>query len=210
MENPVMILGASALGMVALDTFQSNGVIVYGFLDDDPKLHKTEIGGVTVLGSTDDEGYTKLIGKKCEAFVAVDDPKYRKSLVEMLNEERHVMPVNAIHATAVVSATATFGHGNLIGPGVVINTKARVGSHVLLHAKALVDYGAEVGDFVQVGAGSIIGAGSRIEDGAFIGAGAVVVAGITVGKNARVGAGSVVIEAVAARATVFGNPAKGV
>lgn len=208
MENPVIILGASGLGAVALDIFQSNGVIVYGFLDDNAKLHGTEIGGISVMGSTDDEGYTKLIGKKCEAFVAVDDTKYRKHLVEMLNEVRHVMPVNAIHATASISNTATMGHGNLIGPGVIVNTNARLGNHLTVHAKAVIDYNVEVDDFVQIGAGSVISAGAKIEEGVFIGSGATIVAGITVGKNARIGAGSVVVETVPARATVFGNPAK--
>jgi len=208
MENPVMILGAGGLGAVALDIFQSNSVIVYGFLDDNTKLHGTDISGISVMGSTDDEGFTKLIGKKCEAFVAVDDTKYRKNLVEMLNEVRHVMPVNAIHQTAYTAPSAAIGHGNLIGPGVVINTNARIGSHLIVHARAVIDYQAEIADFVQIGTGCNIGAGVKIEEGAFIGSGVTIVAGITIGKNARVGAGSIVVETVAARATVFGNPAK--
>ncbi|MES2731821.1 MAG: acetyltransferase [Bacteroidota bacterium] len=210
MQNPVIILGASGLGSVALDIFQSNKVVVFGFLDDNAKLHNTTIDGITVLGSTDDEGFTKLIGKKCEAFVAVDDTKYRKNLVEMLNEVRKVMPINAIHATAFISPTASLGHGSMIGAGAIINTHAQIGNHLIIHAKAVIDYNAQIGDFVQIGAGSVIGAGAKIEEGAFIGSGATIVAGITVGKNARVGAGSVVVETVTARATVFGNPAKAV
>lgn len=203
-----MILGAGGLGAVALEIFQSNGVMVYGFLDDNAHLKGTEIGGVSVMGNTDDEGFTKLIGKKCEAFVAVDDTKYRKNLVEMLNEVRHVMPVNALHRTAFIAETATLGHGNLVGPGVIIHTNAQIGSHLTIHAGAVVDFQAEIGDFVQIGTGSIIGAGVKIEEGAFIGSGVTIVAGITVGKNARIGAGSVVVETVPARATMFGNPAK--
>lgn len=208
MENPVMILGASGIGALALDIFQSNQVVVYCLLDDDIALHNTEISGVSVMGSTDDDGYLKLVGKKCEAFVAVDDNKVRKNLVEMLNDRRHVMPINAIHATAHIAQPASLGHGNLIAAGVIIGTGARVGNHCILHAKALVDYKAQIGDFVQIGAGSIINTGVKIEDNAFIGSGVTIVAGVTIGKGARVGAGSIVIEDVAAKATVFGNPAK--
>ncbi len=207
MENPVIILGAKGLGPVALEIFQSNDVVVYCFLDDDAALHGTEVSEVSVMGSTDDEGYLKLIGKKCEAFVASDDNKYRRSLTEMLLERRKMMPVNAIHARAYVSATASLGHGNLIAAGAVIGTGAKVGSHCVLHANSLVDYSATVGDFVQVGAGTVLNSSVTVEDGAFNGSGVTVVSGVTIGRNARVGAGSVVIENVKNNATVFGNPA---
>ena len=49
MENPVMILGGGGLGAVALDIFKKNEVVVYGILDDDTKLHNTEIDDVSIL-----------------------------------------------------------------------------------------------------------------------------------------------------------------
>ena len=88
MENPVIIFGANYLGRAAREIFERNGNVVYCFLDDNKSLHSTEIDNVTVLGSTDDDGYLKLIGKKCEAFVAIDDTKVRKSVVRMLNDVR--------------------------------------------------------------------------------------------------------------------------
>ena len=83
MENPVIIFGANYLGRAAKEIFESNKVVVYGFLDDDKRLHKTEIDDVVILGSTDDDGFLKLIGKKCEAFVAIDDNILRTNLVSM-------------------------------------------------------------------------------------------------------------------------------
>jgi len=44
-----------------------------------------EIDEVMVIGATDDDGFLKLIGKKCEAFVAIDDNKLRKSIVKILS-----------------------------------------------------------------------------------------------------------------------------
>ena len=66
------------LGRIAKEIFEHNQVVVYGFLDDDKKKHQTEVDDVNVLGSMDDEDFLKLIGKKCEAFVAVDETKLRK------------------------------------------------------------------------------------------------------------------------------------
>lgn len=208
MENPVIIFGAGPLGKTALDIFNRNGVLVYGFLDDDATLHGTEIGEVAVFGETDNEGFTKLIGKKCEAFVAVEDRTERKTLVGFLNETRHTQPVNAIHPTAILSEEAPIGHGNLIAARVVVQPFATVGSHCLLHAGAIVDTEAEVGDFVQIGAGSVVGSGAKIGENTFIGSGVTIVPGIQVGAGARIGAGSVVVENVGEGATVFGNPAK--
>jgi sugar O-acyltransferase (sialic acid O-acetyltransferase NeuD family) len=208
MDNPVIILGATSLGRAAKEIFEKNGNVVYAFLDDNKKLHNTEIDQITVLGSTDDDGFLKLIGKKCEAFLAVDDNKVRKSLVSLLNEERHVQPVNAIHASAIIPESASIGHGNFIDMGVRIGAAVTVRNHCLIHAGAIIGAEAKLGELVQVGHGSIISPNTEIEDEVFIGAGVTIVSGITVGKGARIGAGSVVIGPVKAGETVFGNPAQ--
>ena len=210
MENPVIILGANYLGRAAREIFGRNGNEVYCFLDDNKSLHGTEIDHVPVLGSTDDDGYLKLIGKKCEAFVAVDDNKLRKNLVRMLNEERKMQPVNAIHPAASLASSASIGHGNFIDAGSQAGAGAAVGSHCLIHANVVVGPETTVGDFVQIGASSTINSGVVIEDEAFIGSGVIVVSGVTIGKGARVGAGSIVIAPVKAGDTVFGNPATSV
>ncbi len=210
MENPVIIFGASYIGRAAKEIFEKNGVVVYGFLDDDKKLHQKEIDEATVMGATDDDGFLKLIGKKCEAFVAVDDNKLRKNLVNMLNDVRHVQPVNAVHPLAAISSKAEIGYGNFVDYGAHIAVDAKIGSHCLIHARAHLGVEATLGDLVQVGAGSIINAGVKIEDEVFIGSGVTIVSGVTVGKGARIGAGSVVIAPVKAGETVFGNPAQAI
>ncbi len=207
MDKPVIILGAKGIAHPALEIFNSNQVIVYGFLDEDQGIHGTEINNIPVLGNTEDEGFLKLVGKKTEAFVAVDDTKSRKFLVEMLLEVRKVQPINAIHRRAYISTDASLGHGNFINAHVNIGAGATVGSHCIFHSGAIIDHKAVIGDFVQIGAGSIVNAEATVEEGAFIGSGVTVVGGVTIGKNARVGAGSVVIASVGKNETVFGNPA---
>ncbi|HEX5168525.1 MAG TPA: NeuD/PglB/VioB family sugar acetyltransferase [Cyclobacteriaceae bacterium] len=208
MDNPVIIFGVNAIGREAKEIFESNGNVVYGFLDDSKAIHGKEIDNVVILGSSDDDGFLKLIGKKCEAFVASDDNKIRRNLVKMLQEVRHVQPVNAIHKSSVIPASVFIGHGNLVDMGVMIGAGAKVGSHCLLHAGSLIGTEATLGDFVQVGAGSCVNASVTIEDDVFIGSGVTIVSGVQIGKGARIGAGSVVISSVKAGDTVFGNPAQ--
>jgi sugar O-acyltransferase (sialic acid O-acetyltransferase NeuD family) len=207
MENPVIILGSSSLAAVALDIFKKNGVIVYGILDDDTSLHNTDVDDVPILGSTDDDGFLKLIGKKCEAFVATDDNKLKKSLTEILVERRHTMPINAIHESVVFGLMSEIGHGNLVSSGVIINAKAKIGHHCLINSSVLVDREAEISNFVQIGPKAVIGANVTVGENTFIGSGVIIVPGIKIGKNARIGAGSVVIADVPDKTTVFGNPA---
>jgi sugar O-acyltransferase (sialic acid O-acetyltransferase NeuD family) len=208
MENPVLIFGANALARAAKEIFEINNNVVYGFLDDDKKLHGNELDESVILGSTDDDGFLKLIGKKCEAFVAIDDNRFRKSLVKMLHEKRHVQPVNAIHKNALISNHVEVGYGNFIDQAVTIGVGSKIGSHCVVQMGAILGYEVSLADFVQVGAGTIINAGVMVEEDAFIGSGVTIVSGVTIGKGARVGAGSVVVAPVKAGETVFGNPAQ--
>ena len=207
MEKPVVIFGAGSLGRSAMEIFNSNNVLVYGFLDDDETLQGKEIDDVAVLGTTDDESFLQIVGKDCEAFVAVDENELRKSTVETLNDSRKVMPVNAIHSSAIIAKTASLGHGNLVGAGVIVGSGASIGNHCLLHSRVVVDHEAKLGNYVQVGAGANINAGVVIGDEVFIGSGVTVVSGIKIGKGARIGAGSVVVKHVEKNAVLFGNPA---
>jgi sugar O-acyltransferase (sialic acid O-acetyltransferase NeuD family) len=210
MIQPVIIFGAGLTGQLALDAFASNEVVVYGFLDDNKDLHGKEIGELSVLGITEDDGFLKLIGKKCDAFVAAETAKERKFLRELLLERRKVMPSNAIHRDASISAYAFIGHGNLISAGSRISAFAKLGTGNLIFPNVVIESKAILGDDVQVGSGSIVGMEVEIEDGAFIGAGVTLIQGVKIGKNASVGAGSVVMADVPAKARVFGVPAKGI
>ena len=208
MENPVIIFGAKQVGQTALDIFNSNNVVVYCFLDDDVSLHQTELHNVPVLGNTDDEAYLKILGKKCEMFIASDDATVRKSLAEKMKADYQQVAVNAIHSRSYVSEHAWIGHGNLVNAGAVIQTGARLGDNCIVQSNAVIENGAEIGNYVQVGAGAMINANAIVGEQAFIGTGAVIVGGVKIGKKARVGAGAVVVADVPANQTVFGNPAQ--
>ena len=88
MEKPVLILCATELGKSVLEIFKSNNVVVYGFLDDNKKLHGTEIEDVTVLGSTEDKNYLKIIGKDCDVFIASDDNTWRANMIKNLKKNQ--------------------------------------------------------------------------------------------------------------------------
>ena len=210
MNKPIIILGAGSIGKSAMEAFQSNDVLIYGFLDDDKSLQGKEIGEVEVMGNLEDQTYLSVIGNECEVFVAMEEIEVRRNLVQMLVEERKVMPVNAIHDSAILASSSQIGHGNYIGAGVIIGSYSELMNYLIINPGAIINHDVKLGDYVQVGAGTVINSGVEIEDEVFIGSGVTIVAGIKVGHGARIGAGSVVIKNVKDGETVFGNPAEAV
>lgn len=208
MDKPVLIIGANSVGKSALEIFNSNNVVVYGFLDDKKANHGKEINEVTVLGSSDDENYLKIIGKECEVFIASDDVKERKYLVEHINKERSAMPVNAIHKSANLASNVELKHGNFINAGSYIGPFSKIGGHNIINAAVIIENEVTIGDYNQIGAGAIINSDVTIEDNVFVGSGAIIISGVTLKKGARIGAGSMVMADVHKNETVFGNPAQ--
>jgi sugar O-acyltransferase (sialic acid O-acetyltransferase NeuD family) len=210
MDKPIMILGAGGIGKSAMEAFISNDIIVYGFLDDSKTLQDKEIGDVTVLGNLDNESFLSVIGSECEAFVAMEENEVRRTLVEMLVNDKKVMPVNAIHGSATLASSSRIGHGNYIGAGVIIGSYSTIENHLIIQSGAIINHDVKLDSFVQIGAGSILNSGVQVGAEAFIGSGVTVVSGIKIGAGARVGAGSVVIKDIEEGQTVFGNPAEAV
>lgn len=206
--NPILIFGAGSLGKMALDILRSNDLIAYGFLDDAEELHGTEIGEIPVLGSTEDDGFLKLIGKKCDALIAAETTRERNYLMDLLVNRRQTMPINAIHSLASISPYSILGHGNLFSAGSRICGFTSIGNSCVFHPNSILETESRLGDNVILGSGSIIGQGVEVEDGAFIGPGATLLSGIRVGKNASIGAGSVVLADVPPGAKMFGYPAQ--
>lgn len=206
-DNPVIIFGTTGLAKAALEIFNSNGIVVYGFLDDDEKTHSTQINGIPIVGSTKNDAFLRLIGRKCGAFVATDDYPLHKKYVTYLNEYRKIMPVNAIHKSAIIATSCSIGHGNFINAGVILSNNTKIGHHNIINTNAIIEQEVQMANYVQIGANSVINPKVTIEEGAFIGSGATIVAGITIGKKTRIGAGSVVVNHVEKNQTIFGNPA---
>lgn len=210
MEKPVVIFGSGALGRTALEIFKSNGVLVFGFLQEHVTESDQDIEEIPVLGDFSKDDVIGEIGKSAEAFIAVDENKLRGKLSMMLKEDKKVMPVNAVHAAALLPESAAIGHGNLIDAGVILGASSSIGNLCLLQAGSIIGPLTKISDMVQIGQGCTIGSEVTIAKDVFIGSGVTIVSGITIGKGARIGAGSVVIENIGPGQTVFGNPAKSV
>lgn len=205
---PVIIIGANPFAIEVAHVFQLNNIIIYGFLDDDPKKQGTEIGEIPVLGTTEENTYWDLIGKTCGVFVALENPIERKKMIEMIEEDRKTKPVNAIHPNSIVANVKSLSYGIFIGAGSIISSETKIADNVIIGSGVILETGVIIEEFTHIGAGTSIGKGAKIDKNVFVGIGSTIVGSLIIGKGSTIGAGSVVIENIPNGKRVFGNPAK--
>jgi sugar O-acyltransferase (sialic acid O-acetyltransferase NeuD family) len=194
----LLILGAGGHAAVVADTARSAGFEVVGHLDDDD--------GVERLGPIADLPKIVAAHGGCLAVhAAVGCPTLRREWLEVAGE----LPAPPIvHASAVVSPSATLDEGVLVGPRAVVNARARLGRGVIVNSGAIVEHDCRLDAFCHAAPGSVICGGATIGAAALVGAGAVIVPNVTVGDEATLGAGAVVLDSISAGATVVGVPAR--
>lgn len=176
-----------------------------GFLDDDPRLHGTERGGVTVLG-----GLSTVERLDAAVVVCVGNPRDQGSRERVVTR----LDLPAQRYATVVHPAARVGTGCLVGPGtvllagVVLTADVSVGRHVAVMPQTVLTHDDVVEDFATVAAGVRLGGGVRVGRGAYLGAGALLRESVTVGAGALVGMGSVVLGDVPPGEVWVGAPAR--
>ncbi len=202
----ILILGAGGHGREALDILRTGERHrPIGFLDDNPRLHGTEIDGLPVLGGA--AWLEANLRPDLEVLIAIGNPKTVLALAYRLKSLKVVSP-RVVSALAVVSPRATLGLGCLIFPQAFVSTGAVLDEHVTVNVGASISHDAKVGRGVLLNPGARLAGGAVVGDGAMIGMGARVIQGKRVGAGCVVGAGAVVIDDIPDGATAVGVPAR--
>jgi UDP-perosamine 4-acetyltransferase len=204
-----LIVGAGGHGKVVLDILRAGGTYKpVGFVDADPSRAGTTVGGLPVFGPINLLPKLRQQHRHLKhAIVAIGDNRARTSTAPRLVEAGLTL-INAIHPTAVVSASATLGRNVVVAAQAVVCAEAIVADSVIVNTAAVVEHECEVGEAAHVAPTAALAGRVRVGRGAFVGLGAKVIQCLSVGEFATVGAGAVVIADVPARATVVGVPAR--
>ena len=205
--DDVIIAGAGGHGKVVLDILlAARRYRPVGFVDANPSLTDSYIGGLPILGSAN--ALPMLRRQKIRsAIVAIGDNRTRLRYIGILQEHGFDL-VNAVHPTAYVSPTAVLGRNVVVAPQAAVVAESRLGDGVIVNTSAVVDHECELGEGVHVCPGASLAGRVRAGRGTFIGIGARVIQCRAIGRFATVGAGAAVIEDVPDFATVVGMPAK--
>jgi sugar O-acyltransferase (sialic acid O-acetyltransferase NeuD family) len=172
------ILGAGALGEIALETARRAGLKVDGFYDDIYKA--SDFNGVPLLGRFEDFRKNAASLNK-SVFVAIGNNQSRRICIEGLRETGAQL-CNIIDPSAVISLSATLGYGNLILPNAYVGTKCTLGSSNLIFAGVSISHHNLVGSYCFFSPNASIGGFTSLGDECKIGMNSVVLPYLDLGS----------------------------
>lgn len=200
----VILIGDSGHARVIADNVTSTGNRVIARLDDKySKLFKQDgcwLGPVSEVQGLIEQESAKVI-------IAIGSNPIRKKIVDRLNLQDNDY-ATIVHKEAIISPSASIGHGSVVMPGVIVNAAAVIGSHVILNTRLVIEHDCLVDDYAHVSPGALITGGVSIHEGVHVGAGATVIPTKSIGQWSVIGAGSVVIDDIDDFSTAVGVPAK--
>ncbi|KRE75874.1 acetyltransferase [Paenibacillus sp. Soil750] len=146
------------------------------------------------------------LGYELKWVVAIGNNERRKSIFTKLGLP-HEDYATLIHETAVISPSASLGHGSVIMANAVINADAHIGHHTIINTGSIVEHDCRIADYVHLAPKATLTGAVVIKEGSMIGAGATIIPGKQVGEWATVGAGATVIRDIPSFRTAIGTPA---
>jgi sugar O-acyltransferase (sialic acid O-acetyltransferase NeuD family) len=200
LKKPVAVVGYSGHSYVIIDILLNAGRIVTAYCDAEQKEKNPY--HLTYLGK-ESESLSAL--KSFDYFIGVGHNGIRKKIFNQLYEQLG-NPVNAIHPSAVISASVEMNHGIMISANATINPLVTLGEGVICNTSCSIDHECIIEDFAHIAPGAVLCGNVRIGAGTFVGANAVIKQGITVGRNVTIGAGTVIIRDIPDNMMVVGNP----
>jgi sugar O-acyltransferase (sialic acid O-acetyltransferase NeuD family) len=202
LKKPVAIVGYSGHAYVIIDIFLNAGRLVTAYCDAEEKslnpYHLNYLG-------KESEVINKL--KKFDYFACVGHNGIREKIHTQLSQYIG-NPVNAIHPSAVISASVKMGNGVMIAANTTINPMVEIGNGVVCNTSSSIDHECIIGEFSFIAPNAVLCGNVKVGRSSFIGANSVIRQGITIGNNVIIGAGTVVVKDIPDNTTVIGNPAR--
>jgi sugar O-acyltransferase (sialic acid O-acetyltransferase NeuD family) len=203
-----VIWGGKGLAKMVRPILERDGYKVLAIFDSDPAV-QSPFSDIPISGGWKEFLQQRpRLGDECGFVAAIGaNGKDRCDISQKLSKSG-LHPINVIHETAYVSATASFGEGILVMPMAVICETTRLGAYCLLNTNSSVDHGCSIGDGFHAMPGATIAGEIIVGDYVSIGSNATVLPRLRIGNGATIGAGAVVTKDVSANCVMVGNPAR--
>jgi sugar O-acyltransferase (sialic acid O-acetyltransferase NeuD family) len=201
---PYATVGYSGHAFVAIDVFQSKGIIISVYTDFEEKQKNPF--HLKYLGNDHDEKVIEML-KSYNYFIAVGENKIRRTITEKLIKTLP-SPINAIHLNATIASHVKMGFGVMVAAGATINPFVKIGNGAICNTQCSIDHECVIGDYTHIAPGAVLCGNVHVGENSFIGANSVIKQGVCISKNVIIGAGSVVLKDILESGIYAGNPAK--
>jgi sugar O-acyltransferase (sialic acid O-acetyltransferase NeuD family) len=206
----VVIIGSAAQGRIAKDNLMSNGdkYRVMGYLDSIKNIGEY-VDGIPVIGRQNE---LQLLMEKYSSFagiVAIGDNFLREKVVKQVLEQIPDFEfINAIHNSVVISKSAKIGSGNVLMPGVIVNSEAEIHDHCMICTNSSLEHNCIMENFSSISAGVTTGGYVHINQYSAVALGVTIFDRVSIGSNVVIGSGSLVTKDIENDVLAYGVPAK--
>jgi sugar O-acyltransferase (sialic acid O-acetyltransferase NeuD family) len=201
----LVILGAGGHAKVVIESAQAMGNFDSIVALDDRYPALNAVLDIPVVGPF--QHYAEVCTPDAFAFVAIGDNVRRAQWLTILASQ-NIALATIIHPQSWISPSARLGAGVFVAPLAAISSMSQVGLGSIINTSAVVGHDCVVETCAHIAPHATIVGGAHVGHLAWVGMGANVLGGVTIGHQAIIGAGSVVREAVLAKQTVVGVPAR--
>jgi len=206
----IIIIGSSGHAKVIIDIIEAIGTYeIVGLIDDYRIKNQDETLGYKVLGRIEDLAQIKEDLQLEYCVIAIGD-NYARAQVYAKIANLGFTFVTLQHPTSCVSSTVSLGEGNVIMPGVVINSSAEVGNFCVLNTQATIEHDVRIGNFSSIGPMAVLAGNVAVGNGTAIGMNTSVIEKYTIGNNSVIGAFSLVNKNIGNEVLAYGIPIKSI
>ncbi|MDM2732976.1 NeuD/PglB/VioB family sugar acetyltransferase [Citrobacter sp. Cy070] len=204
MSSGIIVVGAGGHAKVCIELLRAMGESVtycVGAPDSpDSCLGVPVLRGDENLSFLRSKGYSRV-------FVAVGSNRLRERLGTLCTGQGYHL-VNAISPHAVISPSATLGHGVAVMAGAIVNAESVIDDLAIINTGATVDHDCRIGLAAHIAPQCALAGNVTVGNHSFLGVGCKVIPEIRIGERVTVGAGAVVVCHIESDATAVGVPAR--